>query len=43
MEILSPKQDPHAYPIPAAAFQAAAFIGRAAALDISLEPGSFSL
>jgi hypothetical protein len=43
METLSPKQNLHAYPVPAAAFQAADFIGRAAALDISSEPGSFSL
>ncbi len=43
METLSLKQDSHACHVPAAAFQAAAFIGRGAALDISSEPGSFSL
>ncbi|MEE8356200.1 MAG: hypothetical protein V3R33_02730 [Anaerolineales bacterium] len=43
METLSPKQDSHACPVPAAAFLAAALIGRGAALDISSEPGSFLL
>ncbi len=43
METITPKHILHAYPVPAAAFQAAAFIGRAAALDISSEPGSLSL
>ena len=43
METLSPTQDSLEYQVPAAAFQAAAFIGRAAASDTPSEPGSFSL